>query len=115
MDVMATSKKKKSIFWAAIPAIPTVLYLPAFRYALDYAYLSFMVFDSPRMTMTLGYTYIALFFTIPLSIPVFVYLMWRRYFREKYQMAAVYALGPVFTTLIALGLISNLDSLFLFP
>ena len=64
--------------------IYTIIYLCFFPFALIFSLFSFMVFDDPGMTIFLGLFIMSIFFIVPLSILVYIFLIWRKYFnREK--------------------------------
>ncbi len=59
-----------------------------------------MAFDNPHMTNFVGLLFIFLFLCIPLSIPVSIFFMWRRYFQMQYSKAFFHCSVPIITALV---------------
>lgn len=78
----------------------TVLYAVLFPFLFYMAMLSSMVFDNPHMTTTRGLSIIFTTFCVPLSIPISIYLMWSRYFREQYKKSSFFCAIPLLTFLV---------------
>jgi hypothetical protein len=67
-----------------------------------------MAFDNPRMTTFMGLLFIFLFLCIPLSIPVSIFFMWRRYFQMHYSKARFHCCLPIIIALVNYFLIELL-------
>jgi hypothetical protein len=85
-------EQKRSKKWAWIA---TIIYLFLFPILVGLAGASFMVFDSPSMTVIGGLSLIFLYFCIPISIPITLYLVWSRYKQEKYRQSRLLCLIPL--------------------
>ena len=84
-------KKTKKYAWLA-----TVIYLLLFPFLLMLAGASILVFDSPSMPIPLGLSIIFVYFCVPFSIPVAVYLVWSRYSRGVYKESRQFCLMPLY-------------------
>lgn len=91
----------------------TVIYVILFPILLYFSLFSFMAFDNPRMTTPLGLTYIFLFLSIPLSIPIALFLLWLKYLRGEYQKTLVFCTLPLLTATVSIILVKLLEALFL--
>lgn len=60
------------------------------------ALASSLIFDNPNMTEILGLPFVFLFFSVPLSVPITLYMVWREYSRGKYTMSCWLCLIPLF-------------------
>jgi hypothetical protein len=74
----------------------TVIYVLLFPFLLYMALLSSMVSDSPRITPFFVGVIMFIVFCIPLSIPISIYFMWSRYFREQYGKARLFSCIPFY-------------------
>lgn len=74
----------------------TVIYVLLFPFLLYMALLSSMVSDSPRITPFFVGVIMFIVFCIPLSIPISIYFMWSRYFREQYGKARLFSYIPFY-------------------
>ena len=90
----------------------TVLYLLIFPFVLYMHLFSVMVFDNPNMTRFGGLTIIGLALTIPLSIPVANFLMWRRFDQKQYSKAWFHCLLPILVGFISYGFIEIIGNLY---
>jgi hypothetical protein len=93
--------------------ISTVAYGILFPILLYLSLFSFMAFDNPRMTIPLGLTYIFLFLSIPLSIPIALFFIWLKYSHAEYKKALVFCALPLLTASISTFLVKLLEVLFL--
>jgi hypothetical protein len=91
----------------------TIVYLILFPFFFYIALLSAMIFDSPRMTISIGLWTMFMYFWIPLSMLASIYLMWSNYSRRQYKKTCLYWLLPFFTISIVLILDIVLEALFL--
>jgi Mn2+/Fe2+ NRAMP family transporter len=91
-------KKTKKCIWIA-----TISYLCLLPFVFMLAVASIMVFDSPSMTVAIGLSIIFMYFCVPLSIPVTLYLVWSRYSQGDYKKSRWCCLMPlcVFTLTMA--------------
>jgi hypothetical protein len=102
-----SQKKDTRIFvWIA-----TVLYLIFFLPCLQFWCMTGMVFDSDAVSRLFGFIFILAWLTVPLSMPISVILIWRRYCKGDYIKANIFCLIPGFAILFALG-ISTLLTIF---
>jgi len=92
--------------------ISTVIYLVLFPILLYFSLFSFMAFDDPHMTVPLGWTYILLFLSIPLSIPIALFFIWLKYSRAEYQKSMIFCGLPLLIATISIGIVELLDALF---
>jgi hypothetical protein len=83
-------KRSKKYAWIA-----TIIYLLLFPILIGLAGASFMVFDSSSMTIIGGLSLIFMYFCIPVSIPITLYLVWSRYTQGKYRQSRVFCLIPL--------------------
>ena len=74
----------------------TVIYVVLSPFLLYMALLSSMVSDSPRITPFFVGVIMFIVFCIPLSIPISIYFMWSRYFREQYGKARLFSCVPFY-------------------
>ena len=75
----------------------TLVYTALYPLVFQYATYSGMVFDGPRITAFQGFTFMALVFSIPFSMPLSVYLIWSRYLRGCYREAIFFCFLPFLT------------------
>ena len=87
-----------------------LIYLILFPFLLYASLFSFMIFERPGAKI-LQLTFIALFLSIPLSIPVSIFFMWRKYFQKKYSQVRFYFSVPIITTVICYFLIEAVGRL----
>ena len=106
MDELVSLKERRSTCrWITTS---TIIYLILFPILFYLSLLSFMVFDNPHMTTFMGLLFIFLFLCIPLSIPVSIFFMWRRYFQMQYSKACFHCGVPIITALVNYFLIEFL-------
>jgi hypothetical protein len=84
-----SSQRRKLIFF-------TVVYVLLFPFLFYMALLSSMVSDSPRITPFFVGVIMMIVFSIPLSIPTCIYLMWSRHIRKQYDKARLFSWVPVY-------------------
>jgi hypothetical protein len=99
-------KKTKKCALAA-----TITYLILFPFLLMLAVASFMVFDSPNITVPFGLSIILMYFLMPLSIPFTFYLVWSRYSRGDYKKSRRFCLLPIYVAGIVLGSFALMDTI----
>ena len=87
-----------------------LIYLILFPFLLYASLFSFMIFERPVMK-AFQLIIVALFLSIPLSIPVSIYFMWRRYFQKKYSEVRFYFVVPIITTAICYFMIESVGRL----
>ena len=75
----------------------TGIYVILFPFLFYIALLSSMIFDNSGTPSILGALIIFIIFWIPLSIPLSIYLMWSRYFRQQYAKIQFFSGLPLFT------------------
>lgn len=106
MDDLAPSKERQSCCrWISAS---TIIYLLLFPFLFFMSLFSFMAFDNPHMTTFMGLSFIFLFLCIPLSIPVSIFFMWRRYFQMQYSKACFHCAVPIVTAFVNYFLIEFL-------
>jgi len=88
------SKKTKRCAWTA-----TIIYLLLFPFLFMFAAASVLVFDSPSMTVPIGLSIIFMYFCVPLSIPVTLYLVWSRFSHSDFKKSRQFCLMPLYVTL----------------
>jgi hypothetical protein len=96
MNELISFEEKRAQRWIIIS---TVVYSFLVPFLFWMSLFSFMAFDDPHMTKLLGLLFIFLFLCIPLSIPVAIFFMWRRYFQKQYAKARFYCSIPLVTAL----------------
>lgn len=101
-DTTDIKEKRSTKKWLSIS---TIFYICLFPFLFYFSLFSFMVFDNPNMTTVMGIFFIFLFLTIPISIPVSVFLMWRRYFQMQYSKASFHCCIPIITLVASYFLI----------
>jgi hypothetical protein len=75
--------------------IVTFIYLILLPFSVMLAITSIMVFDRPSITVPVGLSIIFMYFCIPLSIPLTLYLVWSRYSQENYRKSRLFCLIPL--------------------
>lgn len=75
----------------------TTIYILLFPFLFYMAILSSMVSDGPDTTPFMVGVIMSLMFLLPLSVPVSIYLMWSRYFRNQANKALFFAGLPFYT------------------
>ena len=103
--------KVKWIAWNL--SIVTVLYLLVFPFVLYMHLFSVMVFDNPNITRFGGLTIIGFALTIPLSIPVAIFLMWRRFNQKQYAKAYFHCIAPFLVGFVSYGLVEIIGNLYM--
>jgi hypothetical protein len=90
--------------------IATTFYLILLPFAAIFAVGSLLAFDSPSLPIPIGLTIILLYWSIPISIPLTIYLMWRQYSKENYKKSRHLLWIPVYiiSTLFLFGYLVNL-------
>jgi len=106
MHDLTPSKERQ--FSCRLISFSTIIYLLLFPFLFYMSLFSFMAFDNPRMTTFLGLLFIFLFLCIPLSIPVSIFFMWRRYFQMQYSKAHFHCAVPIITGFVNYTLIEVL-------
>jgi len=99
----------KTLKWGF--SICTVIYVVAFPFLIAMAFIcSMLAFERPTETpFTIG----VLVFTmssLPLSVPVSIYLMWSRYFRSQVNKALIFAGLPFYAFPAMLFICGMLDA-----
>ena len=84
-------KKTKRYAWVA-----TIVYIVLFPFLVMLAAASGMVSDSPSITFQVVLSVVILYFCIPLSIPVALYLVWSRFLRGHYRNSRYYCFIPLY-------------------
>lgn len=92
--------------------IATTFYLILLPFAAAFAVGSLLAFDSPSLPIPIGLTIIFLYWCIPISIPITIYLMWRQYSTGNYKKSRYLLWIPVYI-MIALFLFGFLINFFL--
>ena len=91
--------------------ICTTIYVLLFPFLFYMAILSSMVSDGPDTTPFMVGVVMSLMFLLPLSVPVSIYLMWSRYFRNQANKALIFVGLPFYTfaaIFITLGILDAL-------
>ncbi len=78
------------------PTTCTIIYSILFPCLFYMGMLSPMVVDGPHTSPLLAALSIFAVFLIPLSLPVSIYLMWSRYFRNQHEKARFFSRLPLF-------------------
>ena len=85
--------------------IATCLYLLIFFPYFYASLFSLMIFDNPNMTLIRGWTIIGLFLTVPVSLLVAIFFMWRKFEQKQYSRAYFYCGLPLLVGFICYGLV----------
>ena len=93
-------------------SIVTFFYLLALPFVLYMHLFSMMVFGNPNMTPFGGLTIIGLALTIPTSIPIAIFFMWRRFNQRQYSKAYFYCITPFLVGFVSYGLIEIIGNFF---
>jgi hypothetical protein len=88
-----------------------LLYLIPFPFLL-YGSLFSVAILNPSGSKVFQMTFIFLFLSVPVSIPVSIYFMWRRYFQKRYSAVRFYFALPIITTIFCYYLIKIMECLF---
>ena len=83
------------------------IYTLAFPFVFSWSLLSYMVFDSPSITALQGYSVIALFMSVPISMLVAIKLMVSGCARKNYAKARWYFGIPLVVFTLAIVLIEG--------
>ncbi|MDP1880217.1 MAG: hypothetical protein Q8K60_04685 [Parachlamydiaceae bacterium] len=75
----------------------TILYIFLFPLFFNMGLVSFMIFDTPRMTIFLGLPVVFLTLLISLTMLISIYLMRSSYLRGEYKKIYFYCVLPLFT------------------
>lgn len=89
---VSSQKKPK---WT--PTTCTIIYIVLFPCLFYMGLLSPMVVDGPHTPPLFVALSIFAVFLIPLSLPVSIYLMWSRTFRNQHEKARFFSRLPIFT------------------
>jgi len=89
----------------------TTLYIILFPFLVYLALLSSMVSDGPQITPFMVGLIMFIMFSLPLSIPISLYLMWSRYLQNQIDKARVFSLLPFYTAVIVFILLGVLPYL----
>ncbi len=89
-----TVSLQKKFSWT--PTTYTIIYIILFPCLVYMSMLSPMVIDGPHTPPFLVALNISAVFLIPLSIPVSIYLMWSRTFRNQREKARFFSRLPLF-------------------
>jgi len=87
-------KERKQAKKCALAA--SIVYLTLFPFLCMLAIASIMVFDSPSMSMFLGLSTIIIYFSLPVSIPFALYLIWSRYVMSNYKKSRQFCFIPLY-------------------
>lgn len=90
-DNNRTRKQTKRYAW-----IVTIIYLVLFPFLSMLAMASGMISDSPSIAFPVVLSVIALYFCIPLSIPISLYLIWSRFLKKNYRNSRRYCFLPLY-------------------
>lgn len=98
--ILPVNEEKRARKWAKIA---TIIYVLLFPVLFMLALASFMIFDSPSMTIPAGLSIIFMYFCVPLSIPPTIYFVWSKYSKGDYKRSLQLCWVPVwfFGALIA--------------
>ncbi len=92
--------------------ICTTIYVLAFPFLLGMAFVcSMLSFERPTETPFTTGVIVVVMSCIPLSVPVGIYLMWSRYFRNHLSKALIFAGLPVYMLAVTLLIFSALGTL----
>ena len=91
--------------------IATIVYLLLFPFLFVFAVASIMVFDSPSISIPIGLLNIFIYFWMPLSIPLALYLMWSRYLRSDYKTSRQYGWLPIYVIGGIISLFAVMDTI----
>jgi hypothetical protein len=73
----------------------TLLYIVLFLVCCSIWPVLGLLFDSPRMATTLGYSIMCLTLLIPASMPVSIYFIWSKYQRGQHQKVIFFCALPI--------------------
>lgn len=73
--------------------------------------MSWLVFDAPNTPGDIGMLYVALFYALPMSIPILLSLLWYNYGRRRYRRALVYSFSPLLAFILWFPLATIVDKL----
>lgn len=93
--------------WLAI--LSTIFYIAVFPSLMQLSLLTLMVFGSPNMTTLGKYSFVFLSLIVPISMPIAVYYLWKRYSTMEYAKACFYCILPVLIAIISYTAIKHLD------
>ncbi len=92
-------------------SICTAVYVILFPFLFYMALLSSMVSDGPSTTSFMVGAIMFIMFWLPLSVPISIYLMWSRLFRNQPGKALIFAGLPFYTFGVILFICGILDAL----
>lgn len=103
-NATAQLKKQKTTKWWILTM--TLLYLVAFPVLLYASFFSVAVLESASAIKEFfQLIFVFVCFCVPLSIPLSIYFMWRRYFQREYKKAYFYCAVPIVTSIVVYVLI----------
>jgi phosphoglycerol transferase MdoB-like AlkP superfamily enzyme len=102
-------EKAKRLAWTT-----TIIYLSLLPFLLMIAFASVMVFDRPNTPLFFGLALIFLYFLMPLSILLAVYLVWSRFVQGNYKQSRrfcwipCYVIGTVLSSFALMDAVENI-------
>jgi len=109
VDIATDSKERTTTrrwIWVTM-----ILYLIPFPFLL-YGSLFSVAILNPSGSRVFQMSLILLFLSIPLSIPISIYFMWRRYFQKQYSAVLFYFVLPIIVIVVCYYLIKIMEFLF---
>ncbi len=98
--VNLTSDRKKPVKrWLTFLTIVDLFFFPIYCVT---ALIVHEQFCHQLFSFGIGLVYVILFYSIPVSIPISIYLMWSNYRKCQYRRAYIYCASPILIWMITL-------------